>query len=143
MLVDFLKNKHGFCQQYAAAEAVMLRDAGIPSRVVLGYMHPAPDPDGSFQITSADAHAWVEAYFTGIGLDPVRPDAGHRGLVGGPSQDTSWAPHSYSSRRQRQRRPEQAEPDRQRGVLRAGLVQRTGEARLACIDRLHRPRRCR
>ena len=96
VLVDFLRNKHGFCQQYAAAEAVMFRDAGIPSRVVLGYMHPAPDPDGSFQITSADAHAWVEAYFTGIGWIPFDPTPAS-GLVGGPSQDTSWAPHSYSS----------------------------------------------
>ena len=25
--------------------------------MVLGYMHPAPDPDGTFQITSADALA--------------------------------------------------------------------------------------
>ena len=31
-LVDFLKNKRGFCQQYAAAMAVMLRDARIPAR---------------------------------------------------------------------------------------------------------------
>ncbi len=96
VLVDFLKNKHGFCQQYAAAEGVMFRDAGIPSRVVLGYMHPAPDPDGSFEITSADAHAWVEAYFSGIGWIPFDPTPA-TGLVGGPSQDTSWAPHSYSS----------------------------------------------
>lgn len=95
-LVDFLKNKRGFCQQYAAAMGVMLRDAGIPARVVLGYMHPAPDTSGSFEITSADAHAWVEAYFAGIGWIPFDPTPAS-GLVGGPSQDTSWAPHSYSS----------------------------------------------
>ena len=94
-LVDFLKNKRGYCQQYAAAMGVMLRDAGIPSRVVLGYMHPAPDTSGDFDITSADAHAWVEAYFVGIGWIPFDPTPSS-GLVGGPSQDTSWAPHSYS-----------------------------------------------
>ena len=60
-LVDFLKNKQGFCQQYAAAMGVMLRVAGIPSRVVLGYEHSPCHPDGNFTVTTTDAHSWVEA----------------------------------------------------------------------------------
>ena len=73
-LVDFLVNKAGYCQQYAAAMGIMLRVAGIPSRVVLGYTHAAPDGNGTFSITSHDAHAWVEGYFTGLGwiaFDPT------------------------------------------------------------------------
>ena len=73
-LVDFLVNKAGYCQQYAAAMGIMLRVAGIPSRVVLGYTHSAPDANGSFAISSHDAHAWVEGYFTGLGwiaFDPT------------------------------------------------------------------------
>ena len=42
-LLDFLTNRVGFCQQYAAAMAVMLRIAQIPSRVVIGYTHRSPD----------------------------------------------------------------------------------------------------
>lgn len=91
-LVDFLQHKTGFCQQYAAAMGVMLRQAGVPARVVLGYTHPAADTNGNFEVTTNDAHAWVEAYFTGIGwipFDPTPlagPDAGRAVALG-------WAPH--------------------------------------------------
>jgi transglutaminase-like putative cysteine protease len=95
-LVDFLKNREGFCQQYAAAMAVMLRQAGVPSRVVLGYMHSQPDRNGNFTVTTFDAHAWVEAYFAGIGwipFDPTPPG----GLAGGKPGDLVWAPHVYGN----------------------------------------------
>jgi transglutaminase-like putative cysteine protease len=72
-LVDFLKARQGYCQQYAAAMGVMLRLANVPSRVVLGYTHRAPDKNGNFVVTSNDAHAWVEAYFSGIGWVPFDP----------------------------------------------------------------------
>ncbi|TAM89473.1 MAG: hypothetical protein EPN43_07030 [Jatrophihabitans sp.] len=90
-LVDFLHNRVGFCQQYAAAMGVMLRLAGVPARVVLGYTHPVPI-DGSFQVTTDDAHSWVEAYLGDIGwvaFDPT-PLAG---IAGGRSNDLPWAPH--------------------------------------------------
>jgi transglutaminase-like putative cysteine protease len=95
-LVDFLQNRTGFCQQYAAAMGVMLRLAGVPARVVLGYMHAAPDRNGNFTVTTFDAHAWVEAFFPGSGriaFDPT-PTAG---LTGGKKSDLAWAPHVYES----------------------------------------------
>jgi transglutaminase-like putative cysteine protease len=95
-LVDFLTTgKAGFCQQYAAALGVMLRVAGIPARVVLGYTHPAPDSHGQFLVTSDDAHAWVEAYFNGIGWVPFDPTP----LVGVDAARAvalPWAPHPTS-----------------------------------------------
>ncbi len=72
-LVDFLTNRTGYCQQYAAAMGIMLRIAGIPARVVLGYTHGSPDKNGIFTITSHDAHAWVEGYFAGLGWIPFDP----------------------------------------------------------------------
>lgn len=95
-LVDFLKNRSGFCQQYAAAMAIMLRVAQVPSRVVLGYMHPQPDSEGNFTITTSDAHSWVESYFPGIGWIPFDPTP-TAGLVGGRKSDLPWAPHVYTS----------------------------------------------
>lgn len=95
-LVDFLKKKHGYCQQFAAAMAVMLRDAKVPARVVLGYMHDPTDVNGDFTVTSAEAHAWVEAYFAGIGWIPFDPTPS-TGLVGGTKTDLPWAPHSYAT----------------------------------------------
>ncbi|SOD74338.1 uncharacterized protein DUF4129 [Jatrophihabitans sp. GAS493] len=72
-LLDFLTNKQGFCQQYAGAMAVMLRLAGVPSRVVIGYTHDQADSGGNFGVTTSDAHAWVEAYFTGFGWTAFDP----------------------------------------------------------------------
>jgi hypothetical protein len=92
VLTDFLQHKVGFCQQYAAAMAVMLRLSGIPSRVVLGYAHKEPDANGSFTVGTFDAHAWVEAYFTGIGWVPFDPTPAS-GISGGTASDPVWAPH--------------------------------------------------
>ena len=36
-LVDFLRLKRGYCEQYAGTMAVMVRAAGVPARVALGY----------------------------------------------------------------------------------------------------------
>lgn len=95
-LVDFLKGKHGFCQQYAAAMAVMLRLANVPSRVVLGYMHDAPDAAGNFTVTTEDAHAWVEAYFRGIGWIPFDPTPAV-GLADPTQTDLRWAQHNVGT----------------------------------------------
>lgn len=95
-LVDFLTNRVGYCQQYAAAMGVMLRLAGVPARVVLGYSHAVPNAGGTFQVTTDDAHAWVEAYLGTIGwvaFDPT-PLAG---ITGGAANDLPWAPHAGQS----------------------------------------------
>ena len=82
-LVDFLtESKSGFCEQYASAMAVMLRELGIASRVVLGYT-PGSGDAAQRTVTTDDAHAWVEVYFAGVGwvtFDPT-PLAGGHGLV--------------------------------------------------------------
>ncbi len=97
-LEDFLLvSQTGFCQQYAAAMGIMLRLAGVPSRVVLGYTHGKPDKNGTFSVTTSDAHAWVEAYFAGIGWLPFDPTP----LVGADatrSVNLPWAPHANSAR---------------------------------------------
>ena len=92
-LVNFLKSKSGFCQQYAAAAAVLMRQAGLPSRVVLGYSHQEPNVDtGQFVVTTSDAHAWVEVYFSGIGWIPFDPTP-LTGADVGRAVPLAWAPH--------------------------------------------------
>lgn len=67
-LVSFLTTHHrGYCQQFAWAFAVLARLAGIPSRVVVGYTGGSPGAAGTWQVTTADAHAWPELYFAGQG----------------------------------------------------------------------------
>ena len=72
-LVDFLTQKRGYCEQYAGTMAVMVRAAGIPARVALGYTPGRQQHDGSRLITSDDAHAWVEVYFQSLGWVPFDP----------------------------------------------------------------------
>jgi hypothetical protein len=71
---------------------VMLRVAGLPTRVVLGYEHSTPDPNGNFTVSTNDAHSWVEAYFSGLGWVPFDPTP-IEGLSGGPANDLVYAPH--------------------------------------------------
>ncbi|SDF55468.1 protein of unknown function [Blastococcus aurantiacus] len=87
-LVDFLTERRGYCEQYAGAMAVMVRAAGMPARVALGYTPGAVQEDGSRVITSEDAHAWVEVYFYDLGwvpFDPTPIDVDRRA-------DLPWAP---------------------------------------------------
>jgi hypothetical protein len=93
-LVDFLQTRSGYCQQYAAAMGVMLRVAGVPTRLVLGYEHAPPDKGGDFSISTLDAHAWVEALLPGNGWIPFDPTPTD-GLVGGKTTDLAWAQHRY------------------------------------------------
>ncbi len=72
-LADFLRFKQGYCEQYAGAMAAMVRAAGIPARVALGYTPGRVQPGGQRLITSDDAHAWVEVYFDGLGWIPFDP----------------------------------------------------------------------
>jgi transglutaminase-like putative cysteine protease len=67
--------KSGFCGHYASSLAYMLRLAGIPSRVVMGYQGGEYNKQSNYLIVSQnDAHAWVEAYLPDVGwlrLDPT------------------------------------------------------------------------
>ncbi len=84
-LLDFLTNKQGYCEQYAAAMTIMLRTVGIPARVGIGFTQGTRQADGSYQITSTNAHAWVEVRFDGAGwvsFDPTPSASGQGGLQG-------------------------------------------------------------
>ena len=64
----------GFCTYYASAMAVMLRSQGVAARVATGYATGSYDyTRGAYQVTPADAHAWVEVYFPGYGWIEFEP----------------------------------------------------------------------
>lgn len=87
-IVDFLDSKAGFCEQYAAAMAWLVRTAGIPARVAFGFTRGSHS-DGDFQIlTNRNLHAWTEVYFKDIGWVPF--DATPAASVPG-ATDTAWA----------------------------------------------------
>jgi hypothetical protein len=68
-----LVTKRGFCQQFSASMAVLARVVGIPSRVAVGFTHGIRQLDGTWVVTTHDAHAWPELYFPGFGWLPFEP----------------------------------------------------------------------
>ena len=77
---DFIfQHRYGNCEYFASALAVMLRIAGIPSRLVGGYHGGNYNELGGYYVVSQyQAHLWVEAYTDGGGwmrLDPTPASA--------------------------------------------------------------------
>ncbi|HEX5810483.1 MAG TPA: transglutaminaseTgpA domain-containing protein [Pseudonocardia sp.] len=72
-LVEFLTTgRRGYCEQFASAMAVMLRTLGVPARVAVGFTGGRDDA-GARSVGTADAHAWVEAWFPGAGWTTFDP----------------------------------------------------------------------
>jgi transglutaminase-like putative cysteine protease len=77
-LLTFLtQTKSGFCQQFATAMAVLVRELGLPARVAVGYQQGSLQDDGRYLVQSDDAHAWVEVFFEGYGWLEFEPTPGH------------------------------------------------------------------
>jgi transglutaminase-like putative cysteine protease len=87
-LDEFLFHRRlGFCEHYAAAFATLMRVAGIPARVVVGYLGGEYNELGRFfLVRQADTHAWCEVWLDNSGwarIDPtsvVAPDRVNLGL---------------------------------------------------------------
>jgi hypothetical protein len=85
-IVNFLHNKVGFCEQYAAALAWLARTAGLPARVAFGFTHGESRGDGVYSMTNLNLHTWTEIYFSGIGWVPFDATPAVQGSV-----TTGWA----------------------------------------------------
>ncbi len=75
-LEQFLFHRRvGFCEHYAASFATLMRLAGIPARVVVGYLGGEYNDLGDFfLVRQADTHAWCEVWLPESGwmrLDPT------------------------------------------------------------------------
>jgi Transglutaminase-like superfamily/TgpA N-terminal domain len=78
----FATYKRGFCQHYATTMAVLLRDLGVPTRIVEGFLPGTVDGDsGTETIPLSGAHTWVEVYFPGHGWVMFDPTGGNRSQV--------------------------------------------------------------
>jgi transglutaminase-like putative cysteine protease len=72
-IAEFLDERVGYCEQFAATMAIMARTLGIPSRVVVGFTQGTRDEDGIWRVTARDAHAWPELWFEGVGWARFEP----------------------------------------------------------------------
>lgn len=72
----FFETRRGFCEHYAAAFATLMRAAGVPARVVIGYQGGELNPAGNYLIVrQSDAHAWAEVELPERGWVRVDPTA--------------------------------------------------------------------
>jgi transglutaminase-like putative cysteine protease len=93
----FLRQRIGYCEQFAGTFAAMARSLGIPARVAVGFT-PGLGGNGTFSVLGKNAHAWPEVWFDGLGWVAFEPTPG-RGAPGAqnytgvaPDQDDTVPP---------------------------------------------------
>ncbi len=70
------ESRRGFCEHFASSFTLLMRLAGIPSRVVTGYQGGEINPlGGHLVIRQSDAHAWSEVWLQGDGWIRIDPTA--------------------------------------------------------------------
>jgi transglutaminase-like putative cysteine protease len=68
--------RKGFCEHYASAFTLLMRAAGIPARVVVGYQGGTLNPVNSYlTVRQSDAHAWSEVWLENRGWVRIDPTA--------------------------------------------------------------------
>lgn len=77
VLDEFLfESRRGYCEHYASSFALLMRLAGIPSRIVTGYLGMEYNDVGDYYIVrQARAHAWAEVWLAGKGWLRIDPTA--------------------------------------------------------------------
>lgn len=74
---DFLFNtRRGFCEHFSSSFVVLMRAAGVPARIVVGYQGGEfNDLESYYLVRQSDAHAWAEVWLEGVGWRAVDPTA--------------------------------------------------------------------
>ncbi|MBL4820480.1 MAG: DUF3488 domain-containing transglutaminase family protein [Gammaproteobacteria bacterium] len=102
---DFLFNtREGFCEHYASAFTYMMRAAGVPARVVVGYQGAEYNRfEDYMMVYQYNAHAWTEVWLEGEGwvrFDPtsiVSPDRINLGVEAALQNDPDFMGESLLS----------------------------------------------
>jgi transglutaminase-like putative cysteine protease len=74
-LEGFLETRSGYCVHYASATGALLRGAGVPARVVVGFL-PGDEITGGRSVTTNHMHAWAEAWVDDAGWVRVETTPG-------------------------------------------------------------------
>jgi len=85
------QSRRGYCVHFASAMALLARAAGLPARVVGGYVSGSLI-NGVWQVSGSDAHTWPEVFFAGTGWVPFEPTPGFAGASIAPARPGApWA----------------------------------------------------
>ncbi len=87
-LEEFLfERKTGYCEHYATAMVVLLRNVGVPARLVTGFLATEWNEYGNYYLVrQRDAHAWVEVHLPNSGWITMDPTPAVSEAVG----DSQW-----------------------------------------------------
>ena len=87
-LEEFLfERKTGYCEHYATAMVVLLRNVGVPARLVTGFLATEWNEYGNYYLVrQRDAHAWVEVHLPNSGWVTMDPTPAVSETVG----DSQW-----------------------------------------------------
>lgn len=110
-----LNFRTGYCEQFATSMAVLGRELGIPSRVVLGFTPGVSKVDEKginfVEVRDTNAHAWVEMWMDGFGW--VRFDPTPRGDTQPTSLTAGFDPANFTPEQPpSQLQPPDQSPDR-------------------------------
>jgi transglutaminase-like putative cysteine protease/uncharacterized protein (DUF58 family) len=79
------ESRSGNCEYFATAMVLLLRQLGIPARLIIGFLCAEWNAYGRFfDVRQSDAHAWVEAFLPERGwtaFDPTPADLTVRGRM--------------------------------------------------------------
>jgi protein-glutamine gamma-glutamyltransferase len=94
-------SQRGFCEHYAGSFVFMMRAAGIPARIVLGYQGGEYNALANYiAVHQFDAHSWAEVWYEGRGwvrVDPtqmVSPERIQRGLESAVADEDTFLANS-------------------------------------------------
>ena len=94
-------SQRGFCEHYAGSFVFMMRAAGIPARIVLGYQGGEYNALANYiAVHQFDAHSWAEVWYEGRGwvrVDPTRmvsPERIQRGLESAVADENTFLANS-------------------------------------------------
>ncbi|MDA9298168.1 DUF3488 and transglutaminase-like domain-containing protein [Pseudomonadales bacterium] len=94
-------SQRGFCEHYAGSFVFMMRTAGIPARIVLGYQGGEYNALANYiAVHQFDAHSWAEVWYEGRGwvrVDPTRmvsPERIQRGLESAVADENTFLANS-------------------------------------------------
>tara|TARA_R110002072_G_scaffold378_5_gene2523 strand:+ start:30888 stop:33041 length:2154 start_codon:yes stop_codon:yes gene_type:complete len=72
----YFDTRAGFCEHYASAFTYLMRAAGIPARMVVGYLGGEFNPNGNYlSVYQRNAHAWTEVWLPEQGWQRIDPTA--------------------------------------------------------------------
>ena len=75
-ILNFLRIRRGYCEQFSATFAAMARSLGLAARVAIGFTPGEPGDDGLYHVYDRQAHAWPEVWFDGYGWITFEPTPG-------------------------------------------------------------------